>query len=260
MNVYWHEQAETDVPTDNRWLSSREAACSDGFRFAKRRADWRLGRWTAKRAVALCLGLAADPPVLGSIEIRPAQSGAPEVLITNAPAPFAISLSHRAGRGLCTLAPPLVRLGCDLEAIEAHSNAFIADYFTPEEQQVVACAPASERQRLLAVLWSAKESVLKSLGEGLRLDTRTVTVRFDSESPLKERWAPFHVRYGDQAFHGWWQQAHDLVRTVISDPPSSTPVPVPLEMSSGPLNKIFESQPGMNEPPEQSFCRHFRRS
>ena len=41
------------------------------MRFAKRRADWQLGRWTAKHAVAACLQLPADLPSLASIEVRP---------------------------------------------------------------------------------------------------------------------------------------------------------------------------------------------
>ena len=54
MHVYWLEQTEANVPEDNTWLSPREVAFADRLRFAKRRADWRLGRWTAKRAGAAC--------------------------------------------------------------------------------------------------------------------------------------------------------------------------------------------------------------
>ena len=101
MNVYWLEQTEADVPAENDWLSASEMLRLSGLRFAKRRDDWRLGRWTAKRALAACLSLAAHPRVLAKIEIRPAPSGAPEAFVADKPAEVTISLSHRAGIGLC---------------------------------------------------------------------------------------------------------------------------------------------------------------
>jgi len=79
MNVYWLEQTEADVPKENDWLSVGEAVRLNAMLFAKRRADWRLGRWTAKRALSVILDLPALPQVFKRIEIRAAASGAPEV-------------------------------------------------------------------------------------------------------------------------------------------------------------------------------------
>jgi 4'-phosphopantetheinyl transferase len=160
MDVYWLEQSEADVPAENDWLSPRELLRLSGLRFAKRHDDWRLGRWTAKRALALRLGVPAHPHVLAKIEIRPAPSGAPEVFVANRPADFNISLSHRAGVAVCAVTQSGVELGCDLEVIEPHSDGFVADYFTAEEQALVAGASAAEKCRLLALLWSANESSL----------------------------------------------------------------------------------------------------
>ena len=61
MDVYWLEQVEGDVPPNDDWLSASEAACLARLRFAKRRADWRLGRWTAKCAVSEYLSLQRPP-------------------------------------------------------------------------------------------------------------------------------------------------------------------------------------------------------
>ena len=49
-----------------------------------------------------------------------------------------ISLSHRSGAAICAVAPAGVDLGCDLEVIEPRSEAFVADYFTVDEQALVA--------------------------------------------------------------------------------------------------------------------------
>ncbi|MGB8768855.1 MAG: 4'-phosphopantetheinyl transferase superfamily protein [Candidatus Korobacteraceae bacterium] len=239
MEVYWLERTEADLPTDNDWLSASEAASLNGMRFAKRRDDWRLGRWTAKRAVATYLILPSDRQILAGIEIRPMPSGAPEVFIANQPAAVTVSLTHRAGAAACAIASSGVALGCDLEVIEPRSEAFIADYFTAEEQQLIQRMSATERPRLLALLWSGKESALKALRTGLRLDTRSVTVRLpqgESNGWTKDPalaflshdhsgWRPLlAVCEGGQIFHGWWQITSSLLRTVVASPPPLAPI------------------------------------
>jgi 4'-phosphopantetheinyl transferase len=227
VNVYWLEQTEADVPAENDWLSTNEAACLDGMRFAKRRTDWRLGRWTAKRSLSVCLDLPAHPQVFKKMDIRPARSGAPEVFFAGHPAEVTISLSHRAGVAACAVAKSGVQVGCDLEMVEPRSDAFVADYFTSEEQALVARTPAVDRPRLLALLWSAKESALKALHEGLRLDTRCVIVNpFDASFDLNG-WSPLRVRYtGGLLFHGWWQRTDSILRTVVASPPPDSPTPL----------------------------------
>ncbi len=225
MNVYWLEQTEADVPAENGWLSANELLHFDALRFPKRRADWRLGRWTAKRAVAAYQDLPLHSRVLEKIEVRPAPSGAPEVFLDGAPAPATISLTHRSGRAMCAVAQPEVKLGCDLEVIEPRSDAFVGDYFTAEEQQLVAQTTATDRARLLALLWSGKESALKALHEGLRLDTRCVIVNRDGGSCDHHGWSRLHVLYtGGCTFHGWWRHSNGLLRTLVADPSPDPPI------------------------------------
>jgi 4'-phosphopantetheinyl transferase len=245
MDLYWLEQTVADVPLDDSWLSAREAEFLQKLRFAKRRADWRLGRWTAKRALAICLHVPGSRPVLGQIEVISASSGAPEVFFAGKPAAISISLSHRAGAAICAVALSAgAAVGCDLEAIEPRSDAFVADYFTAEEQALVAMATPADRPPLLALLWSAKESALKALGQGLRLDTRCVSVHpslampTESEGGLErcsgaftclpsnglEAWRPLRIRYTrDQVFYGWWQRAGHLLQTLVATPPPAFP-------------------------------------
>jgi 4'-phosphopantetheinyl transferase len=243
--VYWLEQTEAGLPATNDWLSESETARLGSLRFEKRRKDWLLGRWTAKLAVAAYQKLPDHSQTLRNVEIRPAVSGAPEVFFAGQPAPITVSLSHRDGIALCAVAPSSVALGCDLELIEPRSEAFAADYFTTEEKELVARARAEDRSRLLTLLWSGKESALKALREGLRLDTRSVVFSLDdveqggaeeglgpfADSVLTppphaaNRWLPFHVRCTTgQVFHGWWQNTENLVRTLVADPPPAPPI------------------------------------
>jgi len=245
MNVYWLEQTEADVPAENDWLSANEALCLDAMRFAKRRADWRLGRWTAKCALSVYLDVPAHLDIFKKMEIRPAATGTPEVFFGDLAASVTISISHRSGRAICAVAMAGVEIGCDLEIVEPRSDAFVADYLAIEEQQLVASAAAADRDRLLALLWSAKESTLKALGAGLRLDTRCVIVNPFVESFDFISWNPLQVRHTggrdtgdhsagdrctldrsteDQVFHGWWQHADNIVRTVVGAPPPNTPI------------------------------------
>jgi 4'-phosphopantetheinyl transferase len=224
MDVYWLEQSEADLPPDEDWLSPGEAAQRTALRFAKRRADWLLGRWTAKCAVAAYLGTATRQASLADIEIRPAHCGAPEVFIEEKPAAAAISISHRAGTAMCAVTSPGVALGCDLEAIEPRSDAFVTDYFTPEEHALLARASGVDRSRLLALLWSAKESTLKALRVGLRLDTRCVTVSPEHGS-ASDAWHPMYVRQTNaQTFRGWWSHTGKFVRTLVADPSTDAPI------------------------------------
>ena len=223
--VYWLEQTLADVPAENDWLEASQSICLKSMRFAKRRADWRLGRWTAKCAVASFLKVPADPQALTKIAIRPASSGAPEVFFASEPALVTLSISHRSGVAMCAVAPSGVDLGCDLEVIEPRSEAFVDDYFTPSEQALVAQACAQDRSRLLALLWSAKESALKALREGLRLDTRSVVVSLGEETLDLYDWSPLQVRCADgRSFDGWWQQTDTIVRTLVANPPPDSPI------------------------------------
>ena len=228
--LYWLLQTEADVPTENDWLSADEAACLNGLRFAKRRSDWRLGRWTAKLAVSLYLSEPSHTQALANIEIRPAPSGAPEVLIANQLADVTISLSHSSSVAVCALVPHRTPLGCDVEAIEPRNDSFVADYFTEEEQEMVARAPVADRPRLVTLIWSAKESTLKALQEGLRLDTRTVEVTAAgtagrSTKDEDQDWSPLQVRAATgEDFSGWWRQTGNLMFTLVAPKPQTRPI------------------------------------
>jgi 4'-phosphopantetheinyl transferase len=118
---------------------------------------------------------------------------------------------------LCVTGPDRMNLGCDLELIEPRSEAFVADYFTEEEQEFIAAASSSDRLRMVALLWSAKESALKTLREGLRLDTRSVVVHLDCSLGDFDGWSRLHVSHDGRMFPGWWLYSGHFVRTVVSD-------------------------------------------
>jgi 4'-phosphopantetheinyl transferase len=143
-------------------------------------------------------------------------------------------LSHRAGTAACAITTSETTLGCDLEVIEPRSEAFVADYFTAEEQVLVARASIADRLWLVPMVWSAKESALKAMRVGLRLDTRSVDVtmgpyagRVEYADALSscDTWKPFWVRFaGKLTFHGWWQRSAGYLRTVVASPRGEPPI------------------------------------
>lgn len=230
MDVYWLEQNQADLPAHLAWLSKSEADRFHTFRFAKRRMDWLLGRWTGKLAVATHLGLSQDDATLRDIEIVAAPSGAPEIFVARKLLDIAISLSHSGDVGVCALSNSGRALGCDLELIEPRGELFAAEYFTDDEQTLVrGTASEAERWRMVALLWSAKESALKALRAGLRLDTQCVRVTLESYAmrpPGTERdWLPLRVHYtAGQLFRGWWRESGNFVQTLVGDPAPNPPV------------------------------------
>jgi 4'-phosphopantetheinyl transferase len=220
MRIYWLEQVREDLPAGYDWLSPAESARLEELRVPKRRADWLLGRWTVKRAVSQLLCLAELP----LIEVRPAASGAPELFLEGRSSRLAISITHTGERAACCVGGAGAALGCDLETIEPRSDAFITDYFTPSEQAAIRNAPEGERPVLANLLWSAKESALKALGEGLRLDTRRASVTLHETALQFGAWQPLAVRVDGALLRGWWRSDPGMLRTAVAAPPAQPPV------------------------------------
>jgi 4'-phosphopantetheinyl transferase len=216
--VGWLLAAAGEVPGDDGWLAPAERRHLATLRLPRRRADWRLGRWTARQALAAWLG---DPA--GSLEIRPAPDGAPQPLLDGEPAPVALSFSHRAGRAACAVAPAGSALGCDLELVEPRSDAFLRDFFTGAERDRILRAELADRPLLANLVWSAKESVLKARRTGLRADTRGVEVSWQQGGG--PGWSPWVGRDADsgRTWNGWWRWEEDLVITVTAEPAPQVP-------------------------------------
>jgi 4'-phosphopantetheinyl transferase len=225
--VRWLARGMHDVPESADWLSPAESARLATLRFPKRRTEVRLARWTAKQAVARALDLDDDGGTLALIEIRAAPSGAPKVFFRGEHAPVAVSMTDRADWAVCVVGPCDLAVGCDLELVEDRTDAFVRDWFTPTEQDLVFGADPGEERHLLAnLVWSAKESALKVLQTGLRRDTRSVEVDV-VEVAGHARWARLVVRAEEgNAFPGWWRRYGDFVLTFAADADRGPPMPL----------------------------------
>ena len=220
----WLAVPETDLPADDSWMTTAERARLARMRYTKRRDEFRLGRWSAKRAIAHRIGTldvesVPDHPALAAIEVRNAVDGAPAPFVDGAPWDGALSMTDRAGWAACLVGPAGLALGCDLELVEPRSRRFVDAYFTVAEQQAVAAA--AEWDLAANLVWSAKESALKVLRTGLRRPTPSVEVAVADGGG---GWAALTVTAtGSGAFPGWWARFGAFVITVAADVPASPP-------------------------------------
>lgn len=211
------------VPAGDGWLSPGERERAAGMRFAARRADFRLGRWTAKRALARWLGAGGAPEALAEIDVRGAPKSPPEAFWRGSRAPCALSLSHRAGAALAAVSPAGVALGCDLERAEPRSPAFAEQYLARAERAFAEALPEPQRSAAITLLWSAKESALKALGRGLDLDARAVVVRVGGSAPARG-WRPLAVELaGGPELTGFWCARGPWLLTLAATPALPTP-------------------------------------
>jgi 4'-phosphopantetheinyl transferase len=214
--------AARELPPGDDWLGPAEQAILRGLRWPERRRDFRLGRLAAKRALALVAG--CDGALARRrFEVRPAESGAPQAFRDGAPLAVALSLSHSNGWASAAVQRGSGPLGCDLERIAARSAAFLGGYLTSNEREFVAKGPESERPLRATLVWSAKEAVMKALGEGLRLAPASVEVVPATGPVSGAGWRRFSVSAPGAAagLQGFWRAVRTLVLSVAgrSDEP-----------------------------------------
>jgi 4'-phosphopantetheinyl transferase len=221
----WLTVTAADLPKDHAWLGPRERHVLAGLSVPHRRHDWMLGRLAAKRASLVAaqwlVGLGG-----GEVEIIAAPDGAPEAWLDGRPAPFTISLSHSGGLGACLVVRAGVMAGCDVELVERRALVFAADWFTEAELKLVSDTSSDRRDLLVTLIWSAKESVLKAVRQGLRVDPRHVEVRLVETDSADEGWRPLLAIEAGRRFNGWWRREGQLVMTAVMDPADRSPVSV----------------------------------
>jgi 4'-phosphopantetheinyl transferase len=222
------------------FLSTTEHQIYAGLKMEKRRREWLLGRWTAKqllqrsREAYRCLPLTA-------ITIDNDADGAPFFAVekdNHRPERLStcLSISHRGENAFCALSDTHA-IGADIERVETRHPAFVHDFFTERE---TACVWHWQTARDLGitVMWSVKESVLKVLREGLRVDTRHVEItRIDGlqsdgqgyrPAPSSGIWHPVQVRCSlpdTPRFAAWWRPRDDCVLSLAAALPDTGAAP-----------------------------------
>jgi 4'-phosphopantetheinyl transferase len=235
--INWLVQSTADCPA--LMASDGEGILSAGERERlaaltneKRRGDWLLGRWTAKRLLQALIEQGRGVLVpLDQVVIEADETGAPHGLVDGFDAPVPLSISHSSGTALCATTLSLSRaegdngtgarlgqaVGADIERIELRAREFVDDYFTPDEIIQVRNAPPAWYDTLVTAIWSAKEAALKAFHLGLTVDARSVSCHL---YPPKADggWARAEMHCAPclpaRDLSGWWCVAGDYVLTI----------------------------------------------
>jgi 4'-phosphopantetheinyl transferase len=233
-----HPHLARGVPPEG-FLSAAERTVFDNLYSARRRKDWLLGRWTAKKIVQTEAEKLGKRLSCSQISILAGKDGAPGIWFCAGdglrPANFSLSISHSKGASFCAvLQPGMIPLGADMEVVEPRPRGFVESYFTEAEKEIIHRASPEQRDHLTTAIWSGKEAALKAVRQGLRLDTRSLNCLF----PLPFRtfagdleldsWHPFIIQWRSDptypALSGWWRVWQEYILTLVTTV-ESKPVP-----------------------------------
>jgi 4'-phosphopantetheinyl transferase len=235
--IEWLIQRSVDHPLlakgvpPGGFLSTHETSVFDNLYSTKRREEWLLGRWTAKKLIQTDVEKSGRRLSCSEISILAGKDGAPVVWLGEGdrltPANVTLSISHSKRASLCAIVRPgTIPLGADIEVIEPRVGGFAECYFTEEEKQTIRRAFPEHSDRLITAIWSGKEAALKAVRQGLRLDTHSLSCTFPSplqsfaQDQTTDCWHPFTIQWRNgivfPALAGWWQVWQEYILTLVS--------------------------------------------
>jgi|WetSurMetagenome_2_1015567.scaffolds.fasta_scaffold251282_2 phosphopantetheine--protein transferase-like protein len=201
----------------DKYFSLEEQAEYSRFRVIKRQFEWICSRIISKNMIKQIL---KDEKLnFPDIRIQKEESGQPYIYLTDqGRLEGKFSLSHSNDYVFCGYSTEKdLKFGLDLEKIEERSLDFIQDYFTPREIERYQFLDGNDKFEYTTMVWSAKESVLKTLGLGLSIDTRKVEIIPLEDLSRLIGWNSCSVNLENKMnFIGnvYWQKIDGYIRTI----------------------------------------------
>lgn len=210
--------AECRTPGDPAWLLPMERAA--------------LGTVSSKRLHEFAAGRACARHALQRLGLPPRELPALADRRPRWPSGFAGSISHTDGLCAAVVAPErlLRSLGIDLEVIADVSPVIWAELLTPEELRRLAQQPLVQRQRLAALVFSAKEAFYKCQYALTRqwLEFHDVSVEIETPAAISGRFrvtpqAGFIAASFGPVWHGRYRYAERWIATGVAAPAGVLP-------------------------------------
>jgi phosphopantetheine--protein transferase-like protein len=209
---------ESDYPMIlDKYFSLEEQAEYSRFKVIKRQFEWISSRIISKKMIRQILK--REKINFTDIRIQKEETGQPYIYITGqGRLEGKFSLSHSNGYVFCgySLSKELM-FGLDLEKIEARSLEFVQDYFSSKEIERYQVLDGKDKDEYTTMVWSAKESVLKTLGLGLSIDTRKVEIIPLEDSSRLTGWNSCSVKLENimnLTMNVYWQNVDGFIRTI----------------------------------------------
>ncbi len=216
----------------DKYFSLEEQAEYSRFKVIKRQYEWISSRIISKKMIKQILK--GEKLNLPDIRIKKEETGQPYIYISGqGRLEGKFSLSHSNGYVFCGYSPSKELIfGLDLEKIEVRSLEFVQDYFTSREIERYQSLDGNDKEEYTTMVWSAKESVLKTLGLGLSIDTRKVEIIPSEDSSRLTGWNSSLVKLENKMnfmLNVYWQKIDGFIRTIC------IPEDVPIR-----LNEIYQ--------------------
>jgi phosphopantetheine--protein transferase-like protein len=190
------------------YLSEWEFDYLNRLKVPKRKADFISGRLAGKEAVLNYYrehGL-EDIPEPGEINIRRTETGEPEILLGGIRSGLMVSITHSGNIALSLVCgrDEFRGVGIDAEKIEERDGSFIRIAFSDNEiKQLETGENGSFDKEKITLFWTLKEAVLKSIGSGLNLNLKDISIRSISSSNYTvELYREVEKRFAEVCCHG----------------------------------------------------------
>lgn len=157
---------------DRLLLSADEQARADRLRFEDDRLRFIAARAGLRQRLAALVD--ADP---AELEFAYGEHGKPQLAGVAADSGWQFNLSH-SGDVAVLAALPHLAVGVDIERLRAmrDRDALVRRHFSPAENTAYFALPEAQRQAGFFAAWTAKEALVKALGQGLRFPLRSFDV------------------------------------------------------------------------------------
>lgn len=229
--IHWLTQSYTELPEsieavkNGGYLSEAEYRRLSLLRTNKRRKDWLLGRWTAKRLLQTVIwekdGITLP---LDMIMITNKADGVSDYQLPIANHQYSISISHSSNNALVAIIEkPDIPVGADMKLITPRPSGFAESFFTKAELALGEGLVGKSRTVWETAVWSAKEAVLKALHLAWSVDTQAISCLIEPVNHLPQTWLPFAIKCdngrlpaADPTLTGWWRVEDDFVLTIAA--------------------------------------------
>lgn len=189
------------------YLSEWEFDYLNRLKVLKRKADFISGRLAGKDAVQNYYkdhGI-NDTPEPGEISIRRTETGEPEILLEGSNSDLIISITHSGNIALSLVCgrDEFRGVGIDAEKIEERDNSFLRIAFSGNEiKQLETGESENYNREKITIFWTLKEAVLKSIGSGLNLNLKDISINNNSSHYSVELFGEVEKRFMEVCCHG----------------------------------------------------------
>lgn len=200
------------------YLSPDEIVRAGQFRLPHLRS-----RWIAARAGMRCILGHRTGMAPARLNFSLGEHGKPH--LEGLDTPCAFNLSH--SEGFAALAVSDLPVGVDIQLIGPHRDSVARDYFSAAEIETLDRMAPEQRGAAFHRCWTAKEAVLKALGTGFSLGSKTFTIDFETPG------APqlLHADWPDADPAGWQIRAFDPAPGFAGSVAAQAAAPLVLSMA-----------------------------